>query len=46
VALTGALSERTPPRSLVLDPPEAAAAIVAQLREWGYLDGAEPGDGP
>lgn len=37
VALTGAHVERTPPRTLVLDPPEAAAAILAQLREWGYL---------
>jgi electron transfer flavoprotein beta subunit len=37
VALTGALSERTPPRTLVLDPPEAARAILDQLSEWGYL---------
>ena len=37
VALTGAHVERTPPRTLVLDPPEAAEAILAQLREWGYL---------
>lgn len=37
VALTGALVDRNPPRSVVLDPPEAADAIVDQLRSWGYL---------
>lgn len=37
VALTGALVDRTPPRTLELDPPEAARAILDQLREWGYL---------
>jgi electron transfer flavoprotein beta subunit len=37
VALTGALVDRTPPRTLELDPPEAAQAILDQLREWGYL---------
>lgn len=37
VALTGALVDRTPPRTLTLDPPDAADAILSQLREWGYL---------
>ena len=37
VALTGALVDRTPPRTLELDPPDAARAILDQLREWGYL---------
>jgi electron transfer flavoprotein beta subunit len=35
--LSGATTERTPPRLLHLDPPDAAAAIVEQLRRWGYL---------
>lgn len=39
VQLTGALVDRTPPRTVELDPPEAAAAILDQLRAWGYLDG-------
>lgn len=37
VALTGALVDRTPPRTLDLEPAEAARAIVDQLRDWGYL---------
>jgi putative heme iron utilization protein len=37
VALTGALVDRNPPRTVVLDPSEAADAIVEQLRSWGYL---------
>lgn len=37
VALTGALSERTPPRTVAAEPDEAADAIVEQLRGWGYL---------
>lgn len=37
VHLTGALVDRTPPRTLELDPPEAADAIIEQLRAWGYL---------
>jgi electron transfer flavoprotein beta subunit len=37
VQLTGALVDRTPPRTLELDPPDAADAIVEQLRAWGYL---------
>lgn len=36
--LTAATSDRDPPRVLVLDPPAAADAIVAQLHSWGYLD--------
>lgn len=38
LALTGALSERTPPRTVEVDPDEAAAMLVAQLRAWGYLE--------
>ena len=38
VALTGALVERTPPRRIELDAPEAAEAILEQLRAWGYLE--------
>ncbi len=37
VALTGALADRTPPRVIEADPAAAAAAILVQLREWGYL---------
>lgn len=37
VALTGALVDRTPPRTVTLDPPEAADVIIEQLRSWGYL---------
>jgi electron transfer flavoprotein beta subunit len=40
--LTGALTNRQPPRTLVAEPDEAAEAILAQLRAWGYLD---EGDG-
>lgn len=43
VALTGALSDRTPPRTLTLEPAAAAATIIEQLREWGYLDGDPAG---
>ncbi|MBI2708426.1 MAG: putative mycofactocin-associated electron transfer flavoprotein [Actinobacteria bacterium] len=39
LALTGALSDRTPPETLVLDPPAAAERLMAQLRAWGYLEG-------
>jgi electron transfer flavoprotein beta subunit len=38
VQLTGALVDRTPPRTVELDPAAAADAIVDQLRAWGYLD--------
>jgi electron transfer flavoprotein beta subunit len=34
--LTGALTERTPPRTLTLDPEAAADAILEQLAAWGY----------
>ena len=37
VQLTGALVDRTPPRTIVAQPPAAADAIVEQLRSWGYL---------
>ncbi|HTO00495.1 MAG TPA: mycofactocin-associated electron transfer flavoprotein beta subunit [Microthrixaceae bacterium] len=39
VSLTGAKSNRTPARTEHLDPTAAAQAIVAQLVEWGYIDG-------
>lgn len=39
VALTGALVDRTPPRTVELDPVAAADEILSQLRTWGYLDG-------
>lgn len=35
--LTAAAEERTPPRTLRLEPADAARAIVDQLREWGYV---------
>jgi len=38
VALTGALVDRTPPRTVVLDPAAAADEILSQLRTWGYLE--------
>ena len=38
VELTGALSDREAPTTIEVDPPEAAAAIVEQLRAWGYLE--------
>jgi len=38
VELTGALSDREAPTTIEVDPPEAAAAIVEQLRVWGYLE--------
>ena len=37
LALTGALTERTPPQLLHLEPEEAADRILDQLRAWGYL---------
>ncbi len=39
VSLTGALVDRTPPRTVVLEPSAAADEILDQLRSWGYLDG-------
>ena len=38
VALTGALSDRTPPRTVELEPDAAAQAILDQLAAWGYLE--------
>jgi electron transfer flavoprotein beta subunit len=38
VALTGALVERNPPRTVEATPDEAADEILAQLRSWGYLE--------
>lgn len=38
VELTGALVERTPPRTVDVGPAEAAAVIVEQLTAWGYLE--------
>jgi len=43
VALTGALVERTPPRTVELPPEAAARAILDQLAVWGYLDDEHPG---
>lgn len=43
VALTGALAERTPPRTIELPPTEAARAILEQLVVWGYLADEPPG---
>ena len=37
LALTGALVDREPPQTLVLDPPEAATEVLDHLRRWGYL---------
>ncbi len=36
VELTGAKSDRVPPRTVTLEPDEAARAILDQLAEWGY----------
>jgi electron transfer flavoprotein beta subunit len=36
--LTGALQDRTPPRTIEVAPDEAADAILDQLRTWGYLE--------
>ncbi len=41
--LTGATTPRNPPRTLELDPDEAAAAILDQLAAWGVV---VPGDEP
>jgi electron transfer flavoprotein beta subunit len=45
VQLTGALVDRTPPRTLELGPADAADAIVDQLRSWGYLAGGSDAGG-
>ena len=36
--LTGALVDRTPPRTVEATPDEAADLVLAQLRSWGYVD--------
>ena len=36
LALTGILTDRDPPQTLVLDPPAAADALLAKLEVWGY----------
>ena len=41
VELTGALVERTPPRTVELEPDDAADLILEQLRTWGYLESSE-----
>jgi electron transfer flavoprotein beta subunit len=41
VTLTGALVERTPPRTVEAGPREAAELIVEQLTSWGYLETPE-----
>jgi electron transfer flavoprotein beta subunit len=38
VELTGALVDRTPPRTVRATPDEAADLILEQLRTWGYLE--------
>ena len=38
LSLTGALVERTPPRTVVADTDEAATLVLDQLRSWGYLE--------
>jgi len=37
LALTGALVDREPPQTLILDPSEAATELLEHLRRWGYL---------
>ncbi|MEZ5239830.1 MAG: mycofactocin-associated electron transfer flavoprotein beta subunit [Microthrixaceae bacterium] len=37
VSLTGALSERTPPRTVEAEPRRAAELLLEQLSGWGYL---------
>jgi electron transfer flavoprotein beta subunit len=41
VELTGALVERTPPRTVELSADDAADLILEQLRTWGYLESSE-----
>ena len=38
LSLTGALVERTPPRTVHADAAEAADLVIEQLRAWGYLE--------
>jgi len=37
LSITGALVERTPPRTVVATPDDAAQMVLDQLRTWGYL---------
>ena len=37
LALTGILTDRDPPQTLVLDPSAAADELLAKLAAWGYL---------
>lgn len=41
VALTGTATDSSPPRSVEAGPAEAAAMILEQLRDWGYLGGTD-----
>jgi electron transfer flavoprotein beta subunit len=43
LALTGAMTDRTPPVLVHLDPAAAAARILDQLRQWGYEVPTGPG---
>lgn len=45
VHLADALVDRTPPRTVEADPPEAARLILEQLAQWGYLGEPSGGDG-
>lgn len=38
LSITGALVDRTPPRTIHADPAEAADLLLEQLRAWGYLE--------
>jgi electron transfer flavoprotein beta subunit len=38
VELSGSFLDRTPPRTVVADPDEAADLILDQLRTWGYFE--------
>ena len=42
LALTGAQASSTSSRTLVLDPEQAAEAVLEQLAAWGYLSDAPP----
>jgi electron transfer flavoprotein beta subunit len=44
VELTGALADRTPPRTVEASPTDAAMAILDQLRSGGYLGRDHPMD--
>jgi electron transfer flavoprotein beta subunit len=42
LALTGVLSDREPPHTLVLPPDQAADELLARLGAWGYLPRPRP----